>query len=230
MTLILSPSLLFGNGGGGGGTVDPHNLGWFATQNALETAYPTAEAGDFAIVGSTDTVWVWDTDNSCWTDSQVSGMVISVNNQTGAVTIDETDILPSQSGNYGKFLTTNGVNASWATVDALPSQTGNNNKYLKTNGTTASWENIPNEIPTQSGHNGQYLTTNGSSVSWSNVPTEIPNQSGHSGEYLTTNGTSVSWTTVNALPTQSGHAGEMLITDGTNASWTTPTTVTFVEW
>lgn len=46
---------------------------------------------------------------------------------------------PSQTGNDGKFLQTDGVVASWQTVDALPSQTGNSGKYLTTNGTVASW-------------------------------------------------------------------------------------------
>lgn len=49
---------------------------------------------------------------------------------------------PSQSGNSGKYLTTNGSSVSWASVDALPSQTGNSGKYLTTNGTTASWDSI----------------------------------------------------------------------------------------
>ena len=53
----------------GGGSGDQHNLGYYATQAALEEAYPTAEAGDWAIVGATDTVWVWDTDNSEWVDT-----------------------------------------------------------------------------------------------------------------------------------------------------------------
>ena len=100
-----------GSGGGSGG--DQHNLGWYATESALTTAYPTAEAGDWAIVGATDTVWVWDTDNSEWVDSDQKGQVTSVNNQTGAVTITADDILPSQTGNAGKFLTTNGTSASW---------------------------------------------------------------------------------------------------------------------
>ena len=47
--------------------------------------------------------------------------------------------LPSQTGHSGEFLTTDGTDASWATVDALPSQTGNAGKMLVTNGTTASW-------------------------------------------------------------------------------------------
>ena len=49
---------------------------------------------------------------------------------------------PLQSGNTGKFLTTDGSVVSWATVDALPSQTNNSGKYLTTNGTSASWATI----------------------------------------------------------------------------------------
>ena len=75
-------------GAGGGG--DTHNKGYFATPEALRTAYPTAQPGDFAIVESTDTVWVWDSDTSDWKDSDTKGQVTSVNNQTGAVTVQET--------------------------------------------------------------------------------------------------------------------------------------------
>ena len=49
---------------------------------------------------------------------------------------------PTQTGNSGKYLTTNGTAVSWATVDALPAQTSNSGKYLKTDGTTATWETI----------------------------------------------------------------------------------------
>lgn len=48
-------------------------------------------------------------------------------------------VVPSQTGNSGKYLTTNGTAVSWGTVDALPSQTGNSGKFLTTNGTSASW-------------------------------------------------------------------------------------------
>jgi len=47
--------------------------------------------------------------------------------------------IPTQSGNSGKFLTTNGSSPSWATVDAFPSQSGNANKVLKTTGTVTQW-------------------------------------------------------------------------------------------
>lgn len=50
--------------------------------------------------------------------------------------------LPSQTSNSGKYLTTDGTTASWATVQALPTQTSNNGKFLTTDGTTASWATL----------------------------------------------------------------------------------------
>lgn len=46
--------------------------------------------------------------------------------------------LPNQTGNSGKFVTTDGTNAGWASP--YPNQTGNSGKFLKTNGTAASWD------------------------------------------------------------------------------------------
>ena len=53
------------------------------------------------------------------------------------------DPLPDQTGNNGKFLSTNGTTASWETVGGLPSQTGNAGKFLTTDGTDASWSDKP---------------------------------------------------------------------------------------
>jgi hypothetical protein len=63
---------------------------------------------------------------------------------TVSVALDTASVyvVPSQTSNSGKYLTTNGSATSWATVDALPSQTGNSGKYLTTNGTSASWATI----------------------------------------------------------------------------------------
>ena len=44
-------------------------VGYYETPDALEQAHPTAKAGNWAIVGSTDTIWVWDLDTSAWKDS-----------------------------------------------------------------------------------------------------------------------------------------------------------------
>jgi hypothetical protein len=51
----------------------------------------------------------------------------------------------------------------WSAYDPLPSQTGNTGKVLTTNGSTTSWE--PG-LPSQTGNTGKYLTTDGSSASW----------------------------------------------------------------
>jgi hypothetical protein len=50
--------------------------------------------------------------------------------------------LPTQTGNNGKYLTTDGTAASWVTLNALPTQTGNNGKFLTTDGTTSSWATL----------------------------------------------------------------------------------------
>ena len=81
-----------GEGSGGGGGGDQHNLGWYATESALTTAHPTASNGDWAIVGATDTVWIWDTDTTAWVDSDQKGQVTSVNNKTGAVNLTAEDV------------------------------------------------------------------------------------------------------------------------------------------
>jgi hypothetical protein len=54
-------------------------------------------------------------------------------------------LLPSQSGNSGKFLTTDGSSKFWSTVAqyTLPTQTNNSGKFLTTNGTVESWAVIP---------------------------------------------------------------------------------------
>jgi len=78
-------------------------------------------------------------------------------------------VIPSQSWNSWKFLTTDGSDVSWATVDALPSQTSQSGKFLTTNGTTASWANV-DALPSQTGQSWKFLTTNWTTASWANVP------------------------------------------------------------
>jgi hypothetical protein len=48
-------------------------------------------------------------------------------------------------GTNGQVLTANSAlddGVEWTTVDALPSQTGNAGRYLTTNGTSAAWATI----------------------------------------------------------------------------------------
>jgi|GEM_PF-7071602 len=50
---------------------------------------------------------------------------------------------------------------------ALPTQTGNAGKLLGTDGTVASWVAPPSGLPDQTGNSGKVLTTNGTAASWS---------------------------------------------------------------
>ena len=73
----------------------------------------------------------------------VSGTNIKSVNGTSLLGSGDLSTYPTQTGNSGKFLTTDGSAVSWATVDALPSQTDQSGKFLTTNGTTASWATAP---------------------------------------------------------------------------------------
>lgn len=44
-------------------------LGWYATEYALQSVHPTGANGQWAIIGSTDTIWTWDSDTGAWVDS-----------------------------------------------------------------------------------------------------------------------------------------------------------------
>lgn len=51
------------------------------------------------------------------------GAVKSVNGQTGDVVLDADDVLPTQTGNAGKVLMTDGTNSSWTDITTSPSTT-----------------------------------------------------------------------------------------------------------
>ena len=76
--------------------------------------------------------------------------------------------LPTQTSNSGKYLTTDGTTASWATVDALPSQTSNSGKYLTTDGTAASWSTVPASYSAPT-IGGVSITSGGTFSSFSNL-------------------------------------------------------------
>ena len=48
-------------------TIGAH--GWYATPEALATSVPVGENGWWAVVGTTDTIWTWDSDTGAWKDS-----------------------------------------------------------------------------------------------------------------------------------------------------------------
>jgi hypothetical protein len=121
------------------------------------TVAPSNLTGPITSVGSatsvaaqtgTGSTFVMDTSPTLVTPALGVATATSINGTTipSSKTLVATDstqyVVPSQTGNSGKFLTTNGTVSSWGAVDALPSQTGNAGKYLTTNGSTATWSTI----------------------------------------------------------------------------------------
>jgi hypothetical protein len=121
-------------------TVAPSNLTGPITSTGNVTAV-AAQTG----TGST---FVMQTSPTLTTPNIGVATATSINGTTipSSKTLVATDstqyVVPSQTGNSGKYLTTDGTTSSWGTVNALPSQTGNSGKYLTTNGSTASWASI----------------------------------------------------------------------------------------
>lgn len=46
-------------------------LGWYATETELKSAHPSGKNGQWAIIGSTDTIWTWDSDTNAWKNTSV---------------------------------------------------------------------------------------------------------------------------------------------------------------
>lgn len=50
-------------------TITTGAQGWYATPADLQAAVPIGKNGWFAFVGTTDTIWTWDSDTSAWVDT-----------------------------------------------------------------------------------------------------------------------------------------------------------------
>lgn len=44
-------------------------VGFYENEASLKQAHPTAQDGNWAIIGETDTIWVWDSDTNKWRDT-----------------------------------------------------------------------------------------------------------------------------------------------------------------
>ncbi len=141
------------------GLGDPSSAQDAATKNYVDTAAiaPSNLTGPITSVGpatsiasqtGTGTKFVMDNSPTLITPVLGVATATSINGTTipSSKTLVATDstayVVPSQTGNSGKYLTTDGTTSSWGTVNALPSQTGNSGKYLTTNGSAASWASI----------------------------------------------------------------------------------------
>jgi len=86
--------------------------------------------------------------------------VYSVNSQTGTVVLDIDDVAPSQSGNSGKVLTTDGTNATWQTASGGGGSSAGSSGDLQISDGSGGFAN------TGTGNNRVYISGSGSSMKW----------------------------------------------------------------
>lgn len=123
---------------------------------------------------------------------------------TGATTADDAvaNLLPSQSGNSGKVLSTNGSTTSWISAGGTGTVTsvGLTSSDLTVGGASSpitaagTYTLTLNTVPISKGGTGQ-TTASGA------INALVPTQSGNSGKVLTTDGSAVSWAAVGGTGT-----------------------------
>ena len=133
-------------------------------------------------------------------------------NFSGA-TVSGYSPFPTQTGQGGKYLTTNGTAASWATIDLTPYLTSATAASTYLNTTTASNVYATKASPSFTG------TVDFTNATVDGLSSILPSQTNNSGKFLATNGSTAQWVTNSQVPDQTDHAGEYLSTDGTTATW-----------
>ena len=124
-----------------GVTIAPSNLtGPITSVGSATTVAAQTGTGSTFVMNTSPTI-VTPTLSGATVAGTINGTTIP-STKTLVATDSTAYVVPSQTSNSGKYLTTDGTTSSWGAVNALPSQTGNSGKYLTTNGTAASWAAI----------------------------------------------------------------------------------------
>lgn len=119
---------------------------------------------------------------------------------SGTLTADINSLVPSQTGNAGKVLSTNGTVVAWDTAGAAGTVTS----VALSGGTTG-------------------ITVTGSPITTSGTITLAGTLAVANGG---TGATTANGAVTNLLPSQTGNSGKLLTTNGTNTSWTSAGTGT----
>lgn len=183
--------------GGGGGTVTSVGL---SSTDFTVSGGPITSAGEMTI----------DLKNSGVVAGTYTVPNITVNEKgivTGISSSTVDSILPSQSGNTGKVLMTNGSIASWGqmnpgTITSITLSGANSGLKISTNFDPYAFSQAQTITNFGTFNIGGILAiehggTNANDAT-SAINNLLPSQTGNTGKYLTTNGTNVSWSTVSA--------------------------------
>lgn len=173
--------------------------GSYLRGNGTNVVMSTIQAGDVPTLNQ----------NTTGTASNVTGTVAIANGGTGQTTASSAFnvLAPSQTGNSGKYLTTNGTNTSWATISSA--------------GTVTS---VAATVPAFLSVSGSPITTSGTlAISYSG--TALPVANGGTG--ITSFGSGVAtWlgtpSSANLAAAVTGETGSGALVFGTSPTLTTP--------
>ena len=137
-----------------------------------DTATPTdttADGGGITLKGTTDKTFNWVDSTDAWTSSEhinlASGKTLKYNG---------TDLVAAQSGNSGKYLTTDGTSTSWGTISGYSAPTLGSTSIASgatvttITGLTLSGATLTGSLTAASsaGTSGQVLSSTGTGVQW----------------------------------------------------------------
>ena len=98
--------------------------GFYPTYRALNEAHPTGKDGDWAIVGTTDTIWTWDSDTENWFDSGNAAKFVNY--------YDKTQIDAMLAAMKSKLKTVTVAASAWTTGDySVAWDDGTNTSYTQ---------------------------------------------------------------------------------------------------
>ena len=129
----------------------------------------TADGGGITLKGATDKTFNWVDSTDAWTSSEhinlASGKTLKYNG---------TNLVAEQSGNSGKYLTTDGTSTSWGTVTGYSAPTlgstsiASGETVTTITGLTLSGATLTGTLTAggSAGTNGLYLQSTGSGVKW----------------------------------------------------------------
>lgn len=145
-------------------------LGWYETEQALKTAHPTGENGQWAIIGSTDTIWTWDSDTNAWVNS---GAQVDLSNYYTKAQADAAFATAAQGALAASAVqSVNGkagtaVTLAATDVGAAPASDGISTYTCVTSGTTHALNGTGSNIKfvADAAYNeGDIITVNGTTV------------------------------------------------------------------
>lgn len=84
-------------------------VGWYPNYEALYAAHDTGYDGNWAIVGDTDTIWIWDSDTGKWHDTYESSKLANY--------YDKTQIDAMLAAMKSKFKTVTVAASAWTSGD-----------------------------------------------------------------------------------------------------------------